>query len=162
MRRALIATAGTVAAVAALLSYKSSNAVKVSQVKVSVAPPSSTETTPSRSDGSTTTNPTTTNPPTTAPAGAGPKVVTGNDVEYNYGEIQLRVTTDKGKITKIEVVQEAAPDEHSQEINDAAIPILTREALAAQGLNFDVVSGATFTSQAFAQALQSAIDPTGR
>jgi uncharacterized protein with FMN-binding domain len=71
------------------------------------------------------------------------------------------VTTRNGKIINIDVVNNSASDGHSQSINDQAVPILTREALAAQGLNFNVVSGATFTSEAFAQALQSAINPSG-
>ena len=88
-------------------------------------------------------------------------MVTGSDIQYNYGDIQLRVTFDGGKITKIDIAHESATDGRSQSINSQAIPILTQEALAAQSLNFDVVSGATFTSEAFGQALQSILDPSG-
>ena len=164
MRRALIATAGTAAALAALLSYKSSNAIKPSHIKVGagVTPPPASGTTPTTTISS---------PPSTGSSSgptAGPtttttsnRVITGNDVQYNYGDIQLRVTIDNKKITKIDVVQNGAIDRRSQRINSEAVPILTQEALAAQGLNFDIVSGATFTSEAFAQSLQSAIDPSG-
>jgi len=82
-------------------------------------------------------------------------------VSYRYGDIQLRVTVSGGRITDISVPQESAPGQRSQSINSQAIPVLTREALAAQGLQFDVVSGATFTSDAFAQALQSALAREG-
>ncbi len=42
-------------------------------------------------------------------------------------------------------------------INQTALPILKNEALQAQSANIDVVSGATYTSDAFAQSLQAAI-----
>ena len=40
-------------------------------------------------------------------------------------------------------------------------PILDANALAAQGTNFDGVSGATVTSNGYKQSLQSAIDAAG-
>jgi uncharacterized protein with FMN-binding domain len=56
------------------------------------------------------------------------------------------------------VPQDNAFSQYSQTVNSAAVPVLEREAVAAQGINFDVVSGATYTSDAFAQSLQSALD----
>jgi len=182
MRRALIATVGTAAALAGLLSYKSSNAVKTSGTKLSLggvasattntattaptsvatspsstAQPGTTQTSAGTASGPTTAPSTTVAPPTTSAH----RVVTGADIQYNYGDIQLRVTFDGGKINKIDIAHESATDGRSQSINSQAIPILTQEALAAQNLNFDVVSGATFTSEAFGQALQSILDPSG-
>ena len=43
-------------------------------------------------------------------------------------------------------------------INNRAVPILNREAVAAQSADIDMVSGATVTSRAYIQSLQSAID----
>jgi uncharacterized protein with FMN-binding domain len=40
-------------------------------------------------------------------------------------------------------------------------PILRSEALQAQSANIDGVSGATYTSTAYAQSLQSALDSAG-
>jgi uncharacterized protein with FMN-binding domain len=178
MRRAIIATAGTAAALVAVLSYKSSNAVKASKVAVNPVP-SAVTTVPSSSSSSTTfpgatpttspgsSSPTfvpssTSVPSSSSTAASGPQAFTGTDVHYNYGEIQLRITTVAGKITKIDVARESAPDGRSESINSQAIPILLKESLAAQGVNIDVVSGATFTTQAFAQALQSALDQAGK
>ena len=45
----------------------------------------------------------------------------------------------------------------SQYIMSQALPILRQEFLAAQNANIQNVSGATYTSQAFAQSLQSAL-----
>ena len=152
MRRALLATAGTVVGIAALLSYKSSGAVKPSQVTVAGQSP-----TPAAPLAP----PVAPSAPTTSPAPTAATHLTGEDVSYRYGDIQLRVTVSGGRITDISVPQESAPGQRSQSINSQAIPVLTREALAAQGLQFDVVSGATFTSDAFAQALQSALAREG-
>ena len=43
-------------------------------------------------------------------------------------------------------------------IDDAAIPQLRAQVLSADSANIDGVSGATFTSQAYAAAVQSALD----
>ena len=173
MRRALAATAGTVVGLTALLGYKSSGTVKRSHVAVgpppSTAPPGagSSTTIPSTSQpprtttssGASGTAPATSTPSTTARAA--PRSFTGQDVQYLYGDIQIRVTMSGGKITSIDIPQEGAADPRSQSINSQAVPILTQEALAAQNLQFDVVSGATYTSDAFAQALQSALTKAG-
>lgn len=176
MRRALIATAGTAAAVAALLSYKSSNAVKVSGAKISLGTPGiaagssdPTTTRPAASAPETatpattpaTTTPSTTTPSTSTTTPGGNQTLTGADIQYPYGDLQLRVTKSGGKITNITIATDNAPDFRSQRINSQALAILIPEAIAAQGTNIDAVSGATFTSEAFAQALQSAIDPSG-
>lgn len=86
----------------------------------------------------------------------------GNLVQYFYGDIQVAVTVDGSKIVNVSVPQNGAVDGHSQAINSYAVPILEQEALSAQGLNFNAVSGATFTSDAFAQSLQSALQKAGR
>lgn len=178
MRRALAATAGTAVGLVVLLGYRSSGTVRPSHVAVGLPPSTSTQapstTTPAGPSGSPTTAGTTTSPTTSSPA-VGPTPppapsttasnaggsFTGDDVQYRYGDIQIEITTSGGKITKISIPQESATDPRSQSINSQAVPILTQEALSAQNLNFDVVSGATFTSDAFAQALQSAMGKVG-
>lgn len=148
MHRALIATAGTVVGLVALLGYKSSGSLRGSQVAVS--PP----TTPSPS-----TTPTTASPSTTTLA---PRSFTGQDVQYRYGDIQIQVTMVGTRITQISIPRESATDSRSRSINSQAVRVLSREALAAQSLSFDVVSGATFTSDAFAQTLQTALGQAGK
>jgi uncharacterized protein with FMN-binding domain len=46
----------------------------------------------------------------------------------------------------------------SQFINSQAVPLLRSEVLQAQSANINLISGATFTSQAFATSLQAAIE----
>jgi uncharacterized protein with FMN-binding domain len=159
MRRAVIATVGTVVGLVALLDYKSSGAIGRSHVSVNAGPPAvaPSTTAPATPTGATSG----TSPATTTPAGSSGQY-TGSDVSYRYGDIEVQITVANGRITNISIPQESASDPRSQFINGQAIPILTNEALAAQNLNFDAVSGATFTSDAFAQSLQTALTKAGK
>lgn len=168
MRRAVIATAGTVVGLVALLGYKSSGAVNVERVSVGTDP-SGPPVTASPTTASPTTVPTTSAPggkapttpglPTTAPA---TRTYDGQLVTYLYGNIEVEVTLDGRRIVNVTVPQNSAVDGRSAMINSEAVPVLVQEALAAQGVNFDVVSGATYTSDAFAQSLQSALTAADR
>jgi uncharacterized protein with FMN-binding domain len=167
MRRAIIATVGTVAALVAVLDYKSHGAVTAVQVAVpstsSASPSSPTAapaTDPSTSSGSSSAS---TVPATTAPtATSSGGTYTGMEVQYQYGEIEISITIKDGKIAGLTLPVNTAEDPQSASINSQAVPILTKEALAAQGIHFDSVSGATYTSNAFAQAFQSALDKAGK
>ena len=46
-------------------------------------------------------------------------------------------------------------------INSYAAPMLRQESLTAQSARIDIVSGATYTSEGYAQSLQSALDQAG-
>ncbi|MBV2353368.1 FMN-binding protein [Streptomyces sp. J2-1] len=83
---------------------------------------------------------------------------TGDAVPTQYGAVQVAVTLAKGRITAVKVLQ--APDQsgRDQEIASYALPRLTREALGAQSAHIDAVSGASYTSQGYAESLQSALD----
>ena len=61
------------------------------------------------------------------------------------------------KITAVSVPTYPNHTDRSIYINQKAIPILKAEALRAQSANINMVSGATDSSDAFAQSLQSAI-----
>jgi uncharacterized protein with FMN-binding domain len=124
-----------------------------------------------------TTTPTTTTPTTAAPSGTASappststtaparsdaaRTATGQDVQYRYGDIQLQVTEKGTRITNITVVSNNAADPRSQMINDQAVPMLQSQAMQAQSTSIDGVSGATFTSEAYAEALQSALQQLG-
>jgi uncharacterized protein with FMN-binding domain len=73
-----------------------------------------------------------------------------------WGPVQVTVII-KGK--QLVDVQATAPMERARSnfINSQAIPSLRQEALQAQSANIDLISGATMTSQAFAQSLQAAL-----
>jgi uncharacterized protein with FMN-binding domain len=86
----------------------------------------------------------------------GTKTVTGDAVEYRYGVVQLEVTATNGKIEKISEVQATASSGYMQ-----AFPYLNEMALKAQSADFGNLSGATFSSEAYAEALASALNKLG-
>ena len=149
MRRAVIATAGTVVGLVVLLGYRSEGAVKGEKVNAG----SGTSTSASAGTGSVTG---TTVP--TAGSSSSDHTYTGQDVFYRYGDIEVAGTLSGSRIVTVSVPQNDASSPYSQTVNSAAVPVLVKEAVAAQGGSCDVVSGATFTSDAFAQSLQSALD----
>jgi uncharacterized protein with FMN-binding domain len=159
VRRGVIATVGTVVALVALLDYKSSSGLHASSLAVGTSAGATWGTsgtaTPGTSTAGTTTGGTT-DPATTVPAGTSGSW-TGTDVSYQYGTISVEITVHDGRITAITIPEETARDPRSESINSQAVPILTAEALKAQDMSFDVVSGATYTSDAFAQSFSSAL-----
>lgn len=87
-----------------------------------------------------------------AASSTGVKTATGDAIDYQFGTVQLSVTTDNSKITKIDLVQSSATAGREQ-----AFSYLVTDAISANGTNFSNLSGATYTTDAFKQALQSAI-----
>jgi uncharacterized protein with FMN-binding domain len=65
---------------------------------------------------------------------------------------------DGATITQVDVVQYPSGNSKDSEINGYALPILIQETLDAQSAKIDMVSGATVTSNGYAQSLQSALD----
>jgi uncharacterized protein with FMN-binding domain len=82
---------------------------------------------------------------------------TGSVADAYYGNVEVSVTVSGGKITRVKFLQ--YPDTHSTSvaINQQAMPYLQQEAIQAQSPNVQLISGATFTSQAFVQSLTSAL-----
>jgi uncharacterized protein with FMN-binding domain len=92
-------------------------------------------------------------PPTRRVAGAG--------VDTQYGVVQVRITMRGARIVSITELALPFDRRRSQEISQVAAPLLRSEALKAQSARIDVVSGATYTSNGYAQSLQSALDRAG-
>jgi len=108
---------------------------------------------------STPTDPATTVPLTTVPATtAQTGVFDGSVVNTRYGPVQVQVQITNGSLTEVAVVQYPDNDRKSLRINESALPTLREEALSAQSANVDTVSGATYTSDGYAQSLQAALD----
>lgn len=84
--------------------------------------------------------------------------VTGAVISTRYGDVQVEVTISGGAIADVTALQLPDGDRRSQSIASAAEPILREEALAAQSASIDLLSGATYTSEAYAESLQSALD----
>ena len=94
---------------------------------------------------------------TTAPYGGYTGTVTGDAVSMRYGIVQVEVTLSSGTITEVTVLQAPSSGKDMMYTN-RAVPVLHDEALSAQSANIAAVSGATFTSGAYIQSLQSALD----
>jgi uncharacterized protein with FMN-binding domain len=74
-----------------------------------------------------------------------------------YGLVQVKAVIQAGKIADVQFLQYPNDRRTSIRINNIAMPYLVTEALQAQSAQVDIISGATLTSQAFAQSLQSAL-----
>jgi uncharacterized protein with FMN-binding domain len=83
---------------------------------------------------------------------------TGAVISTRYGDVQVEVTISGGAIADVTALQLPNGDRRSQNIASASEPVLREEALTAQSANIDLLSGATYTSEAYAQSLQSALD----
>ncbi len=84
--------------------------------------------------------------------------ITGPVVQTRFGSVQVQVTIAGGKITDVTALQLPSDRQRSAEISGIAGPMLQSEALAAQSAQIDLISGATYTSDAYAQSLQAALD----
>jgi len=79
-----------------------------------------------------------------------------------FSFMQVRVTFTGRELTRVETVELSGVGARTQAINARAEPILREEALRAGSADVDTVTGATYTSRSYRQALQSAIDRARR
>jgi uncharacterized protein with FMN-binding domain len=168
MRRIVIWAMSTLTALVLLFSYSTSH----SSTTVATAETRSVTSTTKESSGSTSgsSGDTTTQEPTDDSAssgdtssggGSGDTAATtydGDAYGTRYGDVQVQITVESGKITDVTVLQVPWNDRHDQMINSQAVPIYNQEAIEAQSADIDVVSGATVTWEGYTQSLQSAID----
>lgn len=108
--------------------------------------------------------------PTPAPSGTPPTPTiaargkykdgqyTGAVADAFYGNIQVLAVIQGGKITDVQFLQYPNDRSTSRMINAQAMPYLKQEAIQAQSAQVDGVSGATASSGAFIQSLQSALN----
>ena len=83
--------------------------------------------------------------------------ITGGSAMTQWGPVQVSATVAGGQVCEVHAVAWPANDSKSQMINAYAIPQL--DAMATQSpTQFDYVSGATYTSQAYHDSLQSILD----
>jgi uncharacterized protein with FMN-binding domain len=132
MRRAVVALILTVAAVIALVSYRTH-------------PPRRTAGRP----------PAHSRPAPRVPAA---RAATGPAISTPYTTIQVRAFVRHGRLVDVREVLVANDNAHTRAINERAVPILHREALHAGSARIHTVSGATGTSASYISSLQAAID----
>lgn len=96
-----------------------------------------------------------------SPGGAGGRAArsaVGPIENYGYGALDVKVTASGNRITEVSVPDLQTADPTSQQISEQAIAMLRPEALSAQSGRIDAISGATYTSAAYIQSLQAALD----
>jgi uncharacterized protein with FMN-binding domain len=85
----------------------------------------------------------------------------GDAINYNFGTVQVQITVDgANKITQIDTPQVSTRGSNASYTN-YALPILVKEALAAQSANIQGVSGASYLSRGWTTSLASAIAKEG-
>ena len=108
----------------------------VSTPKAPVSTPKATATTPAPAPA-----------PVTASA-----TKTGSAISYRYGTVQVSVTKANGKISAVNLLQQGATGGRQ-----GAFPYLVQYAIQANGSGFGSLGGATYTTDAFKQSLESAL-----
>jgi uncharacterized protein with FMN-binding domain len=83
---------------------------------------------------------------------------TGSDAQNPYGDVQISIVINGGKITTVNLLTMPNAAERSQYLSSQAGPLLQSQTISAQSAQIDGVSGATYTSQSYQQSLQSALD----
>lgn len=89
------------------------------------------------------------------------KTYLGTSVGTPFGPVQVKARVLAGRITKVTAIAYPNSDPRSSSINAFAIPRLQQQAVAAQSSSVDGVSGASWTSSAFARSLQAALAKAG-
>jgi uncharacterized protein with FMN-binding domain len=155
--RAAIAIVATVIGVFLLFSFKTPAQAKPRTPSADVAQASPTPSPSASASGSAAPSPT----PSPSASGLRDGTYTGQDIQTQFGDVQVKVTISGGKITDVQPLQMPFDRPRSAEISQAAGPMLHDEVLQAQSAQIDLLSGATFTSDAYAQSVQSALTQAG-
>ena len=98
---------------------------------------------------------------TPAPTKVTARTVAGPVIDDPYGQVQATITVSGSKITNVSITAPEG-DPRSAAINQQAVPLLQSETLQAQSANVNAISGATFTSEAYLQSLQGALQTVSR
>jgi uncharacterized protein with FMN-binding domain len=78
-------------------------------------------------------------------------------VHTDYGPVQVRVTAVDQRLADIVAVQLPHASPLDRQLSKPAADTLRRQVLAAQSVDVDSVSGATYTSAGYLQSLESAL-----
>jgi uncharacterized protein with FMN-binding domain len=176
-RRAVIAIVATALGLVLLLSFKTTPAPTFGQSAIGVVPagagaavspvpavtPAPSSGTANGGDGTSggATGPGPVATPTPTPPAAvasGSGTVTGQAVDTPFGTVQVEVTMASGRIADVQAIQLPNDRRRSAMISQYVGPVLRSEALTAQSARIDLISGATYTSEGYAESLQSALD----
>lgn len=95
--------------------------------------------------------------PTPVPAAGVAGSYTGSDVQTIFGDVQVRVVVSGGKVTDVQALHMPYDRARSALISQYAGPMLREETIQVQSYRIDVISGATYTSEAWAESVAAAL-----
>jgi uncharacterized protein with FMN-binding domain len=153
MRRIVLWLASTVTIVVLLFGYHTSTN-KTSAAAATSSASSPTTTSSSEPNSSSTSS-------SSGSSSTKTKTYAGSVAQTRWGPVQVQITVQGDKITKVTVLQQPNGNHKDAEINSYALPILVQDTLSAQSAQIDMVSGATVTSDGYITPLQSALDQAG-
>ena len=155
--RAAVAIVATAIAVVLLFSFKTPAQARPRTPAADVSQATPTPSPSATPSGSSAPTPA----PTPTPSNAGAYKdgqYTGQDIVTEFGDVQVKVTISGGRVTEVQALQLPYEKRRSAEISQYAGPQLHDEVLRAQSAQIDSLSGATYTSDAYAQSVQAALD----
>ncbi|XVU29812.1 FMN-binding protein [Actinoplanes sp. CA-054009] len=167
MRRITLWAFSTVAALVLLFSYRTSTNTPATPAAAEAplpeptaagSAPESGAASPAPSSGSSGSSGSSAASAGSSEAAGGPKEYDGSSVQTQWGPLQVHITVADGKITEITAPTSPADNPADAGVTAGALPQLREQVLAAQSAAIDGVSGATFTSEAYKQSLQAALD----
>jgi uncharacterized protein with FMN-binding domain len=157
MKRAATAVVATVVGLFWVLTFKVTPH-QAGHVAAATPPPSQSGGQPLAAAPTPTASPAVTSTPSPTPTNRGADgTFTGTDVPTIYGDVQVRIVVSGGRLSDVRALQLPSDRARSAEISQYAGPALRSEAIRAQSANVDIVSGATYTSEAYAESLNAAL-----
>jgi uncharacterized protein with FMN-binding domain len=88
----------------------------------------------------------------------GVRTAEGATEQYGFGELAVQVMARGDRIINVTVPLLQVGDQYSGQLARLAIPRLRYEVLSAQSASIHGVTGASYTSQAYVESLQAALD----
>lgn len=160
MRRITLWLLSTVSALVLLLSYHTSLPGRAGTVAVAGVSPGPRSSLPGSTPSGTSSGAPSSSSAATSSGGSTPsaRTVTGEPVDTVYGPVQVQISVRGRDIVDVAMLQVPWSPGRDQEVNRRAVPVLVEETTSSDSANIDMVSGATYTSQAYVRSLQSALD----
>lgn len=157
MKRSVIVTGAAMVGVAWIVSYKVTPHTAGLASTLPAQSPSPAQPSQSPSDSASPSSTPSAGPsPSPSPTGVS-GTFTGADFPNRFGDVQVKVIITNGRITDVQPIQMPQDRAQSAYISQVAGPMLHDEVIQAQSAQIDIISGATYTSESYAQSVESAL-----
>jgi uncharacterized protein with FMN-binding domain len=150
-KRGLIALILSLAALRLIVAYEppGGSIVEAPSVDPSVAPPTDTGGSPT--------------PTKAPPAGGGSGAFRdgtydGPAIDYKYGTAQIQIVVEGGAIVAVNPLQLPTQKGYTKRVTDFFVSDVGARVIADQDWKLSTISGATFTTKAYAASIQAALD----